>query len=440
MTYDEMKRRGVSDEIPEIGWLPVTVSGGVAGWTALSKRFGKLKMTELMAPVVELAEAHAISDGYANTVNKYIKRYGDENDPLYDEWFRVFAPGRKPLEGGQTVCLHELGETLRRIGETDGEDFYRGKTAHMMADYSESTGGLLRYDDFASYEVEWVDPVSVNYRGYDIWELPPNGQGITPIIALNIMDGFPAFTHDDAMTVHRQIECMKLAFADAFKYISDYRYLKVKVADLLSKEYAAERRKLIGETAITPPPGDPYRGGTVYLCAADGEGNMISLIQSVAQSFGSGVVVPGTGVILQNRGGHFSMNPEHPNVVGPRKRSFNTIIPGFITKDDKPVGPIGVMGGYMQPQGHMQVAMNMIDFGMNPQAALDAPRWFWQHDKLVRLESTWPKEVIEALRARGHEVEINDVGFGRGQIIVRMEDGTLAGGTEPRGGGSILGY
>jgi gamma-glutamyltranspeptidase/glutathione hydrolase len=274
----------------------------------------------------------------------------------------------------------------------------------------------------------------VKYRGYDILELPPNCQGITASIAINIMEGFEPMIHGDPYTVHRQIESIKLAFADANEYVADPNYLAVKVEDLLSKEYAAKRRALIGDYAILPEPGEPRSGGTVYLAAADGQGNMISLIQSVAGSWGSGVVVPGTGILMQNRGQHFRMDENHPNSIGPRKRSYNTIIPGFISKDGQPVGPMGVMGGYMQPQGHLQVTMNMIDYGMNPQAALDAPRFAWQRGKLVFMQYGWPQSTLDSLTARGHEVQSRPPSFGRGQIIVRMENGILCGGTEPRGG------
>ena len=440
MNAEALKARGL-DHIPVTGWMPVTVSGGPAGWAALCKRFGKLPMTDTFAPAIELAQEHPISAAYAAEVNSHIKQYREKNDAIFDPWFDYFAPGGIELRAGQSISLKDLGASLAEIAATEGESFYRGTLAKTMTDYAKRTGGLLRYDDFASYQCEWVEPVSVNYRGYDIWELPPNGQGITPQIALNIMEGFDPVTHNDAQTIHQQIESMKLAFADAFAYIADPNYLTVKAEDLLSKQYAAQRRKLIGSKAICPPPGNPYRGDTVYLCAADGEGNMISLIQSIAGAFGSGVVVPGTGMVMQNRGNNFNIDPNHPNGIGPRKRAYNTIIPGFLTKDGRPIGPMGVMGGYMQPQGHMQVTMNMIDFGMNPQAALDAPRWFWQRENNVRIEPGYTKAVLEALTARGHDLDIDGNGFyGRGAMIVRMENGILCGGTEPRGGGAIMGF
>lgn len=436
MTLNEIKNRG---GIPDIGVLPITVSGGPSGWAALSERFGQLSMREVFTPAVELTQGYPVDGIYTGAVNSYMKRLLDTGDPLYESWYDLFAPGRQPLKIGQTVCLPDLGETLSEIAETKSESFYRGRLARKIGEYIEQKGGLLQYEDFASYNCEWVEPVSINYRGYDVWELPPNGQGIAASIALNIMEGFTPVTHDDAFTVHRQIESMKLAFADASAYIADPNCLTVNINDLLSKKYAAMRRGLIEDKSLCPPPGEPCGGDTVYLCAADGEGNMISLIQSVAAGWGSGVVVPGTGVLMQNRGTGFSMNPEHPNCVGPRKRSYHTIIPGFITKDNAPVGPVGVMGGKMQPQGHLQVIMNMIDFGMNPQAALDAPRWFWQNDLTVWMETSWSKTVLDALTARGHKIVPGSF-YGRGNIIIRSEDGSLCGGAEPRGGGSVMAF
>ena len=443
MTLEALKERGYS-HVPGTGWLSVTVPGGPAGWAALCKRFGKLPMPDTFAPAVELAQGHPVSGGYASCTNRYIKEFGEKNkkeDGIYSPWFDAFAPEGKSLNIGDMVSLKDLGAALAEIAATEAESFYRGTLAKAITDYARRTGGLLDYEDFESYQCEWVQPISANYRGYDLWELPPNCQGITPLIALNIMEGFTPHSREDVQTVHRQIESMKLAFADAYAYIADPNHAKVDVSALISKDYAAKRRDLITEEAQIPRAGEPYKGGTVYLCAADGEGNMISLIQSVAMSYGSGVVVPGTGLLLQNRGSNFSSKPGHPNFIGPRKRPYNTIIPGFITKDSHPIGPMGVMGGYMQPQGHMQVLMNMVDFGMNPQSALDAPRWSWQKDKHVSMEVSWSKAVLEALQARGHELNItNDGNYGRGAVIVRMENGVLCGGTEPRSDGAIAAF
>src|SRR5690606_11773233 len=241
--------------------------------------------------------------------------------------------------------------------------------AEKIAQFAKETNGYITADDLAEYQVEWVEPIKTNYRGYDVWEIPPNGQGLIALLALNIVEGFDFEAKDSIETYHRQIEALKLAFVDGQEYITDPRDMKVSVQELLAKEYAKERRKLIGEQALMPKPGRPPKGGTVYLATADDEGNMVSFIQSNYIEFGSGLVVPGTGISLQNRGHSFSLNPDAANRLEPRKKPYHTIIPGFLTKDGEAVGPFGVMGAFMQPQGHLQVIMNTIDFDLNPQAA-----------------------------------------------------------------------
>ena len=299
---------------------------------------------------------------------------------------------------------------------------------------SHKFGGFLEKEDLMEHEVQWVQPLSVPYHGYEVWELPPNGQGIIALMALNILNGFEPSPLDDPLGVHRQIEATKLAFIDGLRYIADPRYMEVSPEEMLSPEYAAARRKLIGQTAIEPAPGNPKNPGTVYLCAADNEGNMISYIQSNYAGFGSGVVVPGTGIALQNRGKGFSLDPESPNAAAPGKRPYHTIIPGFLTKDGKPVGPFGVMGGFMQPQAHVQVMTKLIDCGLNPQACIDAPRWLWTAGKEVHVETEFSTYLADSLAQRGHKIvfDTNRGGFGKGQMILRTPFGTLIGGTEPR--------
>jgi len=274
----------------------------------------------------------------------------------------------------------------------------------------------------------------VNYRGCRVWEIPPNGQGIAALIALSILDGFDFQCRDHPETVHRQLEAMKAAFADAHRHVADTRFSSVPVAGLLEQSYADSRRALIGDRAADWRAGEPRPGGTVYLCTADGEGTMVSYIQSNYMGFGSGVVIPGTGIALNNRGHCFSLDAGHPNALEPGKRPYNTIIPGFLTKDGAPVGPFGVMGGFMQPQGHVQVVMNTLDFAMNPQQALDAPRWQWTGGVEVLVENSFNPDLAHSLRRRGHGVkyEMEPASFGRGQIIWRTPEGTLAGATESR--------
>jgi gamma-glutamyltranspeptidase/glutathione hydrolase len=274
-----------------------------------------------------------------------------------------------------------------------------------------------------------------------VWELPPNGQGIIALMALNLLKGFNFDQKDTFETYHKQIEAMKLAFADGKRYITDPKYMSVNPEDLLAEDYAQERRKMIKKEAITPEARKPPEGGTVYLATADNKGNMVSYIQSNYRGFGSGLVVPKTGIALQNRGHIFSLDPSDVNCLEPKKRTYHTIIPGFLTKDGKPIGPFGVMGGYMQPQGHVQVIMNALDFNLNPQAALDAPRWRWVEGKTVEIEHAFPKHIALALARKGHDIRwaLDEGGFGRGQIIWR-EGEVLAGGSEPRTDGQVVAW
>jgi gamma-glutamyltranspeptidase/glutathione hydrolase len=300
-------------------------------------------------------------------------------------------------------------------------------------------------DDLAQHTGTWVEPISTNYRGYDVWEIPPNGQGLAALIALNLLEhdafGLAQGPRESVDSYHVQIEAMKLAFADAHRYIADPEYAAVPTQELLAKDYAASRRALIGDRAEVRQAGDPVRGGTIYLCAADQDGMMVSYIQSNYAGFGSGVVVPGTGIALQNRGSGFSLDPNHPNVLEPGKRPFHTIIPAFLTRDGEAVGPFGVMGGHMQPQGHLQVVLNTIEWGMNPQAALDAPRWMVMSGLDVLVEPSVGPEIVQGLQARGHQLHLGDPEpFGRGQIIWRLPSGALVAGTEPRADGAALGY
>ena len=274
----------------------------------------------------------------------------------------------------------------------------------------------------------------MDYRGYQVCEIPPNGQGIAALMALNILKEFAFHEKDCAETYHRQLEAMKMAFADAFHYVTDPRFMKLDYHQLLEPDYGAQRAAEMGETARIYSHAAPPKSGTVYLCCADGEGNMVSYIQSNYMGFGSGIVVGGTGVALQNRGHDFSLDSADANCLKPGKRSYHTIIPGFLMKDGKPVGPFGVMGGYMQPQGHVQVVMNYVDFHLDPQQALDAPRWQWMRDNSVTVETRFDMELARGLQRLGHDIraDLSTPSFGRGQMIVRLDNGVLVGGTESR--------
>ncbi|MFB1082297.1 gamma-glutamyltransferase family protein [Jeotgalibacillus sp. JSM ZJ347] len=444
ISIEEMKKRGY-EKMPVFGVEPVTVPGVPAAWAELSEKHGKLPFEKLMAPAIRLAE-----EGYpvSPILGKYWKSATEKfkeifKDDVYKSWFDTFTPDGRAPEIGEMWSSKGHAETLKEIADTKAESFYSGQLADKIDAYMKEHGGYLSKEDLAAFKPEWVEPVSVNYRGYDVWEIPPNGQGMIALMALNIAQGFEFDEFQSADTYHKQIEAMKLAFTDGKAFITEPADMPISTEELLSKEYADKRREVIGEKAIDPEPMELPKGGTVYLAAADDEGNMISYIQSNYMGFGSGVVVPGTGIGLQNRGHDFSLDPEHPNALNPGKRTYHTIIPGFLTKDGEAVGPFGVMGGYMQPQGHFQVAVNTIDFHLNPQAALDAPRWQWMNGKTVHVEPHFPNHLAQALVRKGHTIQVTTDGgsFGRGQIIWRdLETGVLKGGTESRTDGQIAAW
>ncbi|WLR55329.1 gamma-glutamyltransferase [Mesobacillus subterraneus] len=441
ISIEKVKELGHA-KMPSHGWIPVTVPGAPSAWVELSKKFGRLPLTEVLQPAIDYARngyplTPILAKYWKGAFKAYKNRFQGEE---YEEWFRIFAPEGKVPEVGEMWKSEDHAKTLQEIAESNGESFYRGALADRIAEASEKAGGFLRKSDLENYHPEWVDPISVSYRGYEAWEIPPNGQGIVALMALNILKGYEFSHREDVNGVHLQLEAMKQAFTDGKEYVTDPKTMEAKVADLLSEQYGEDARAKISAEARMPEPGSLPKGGTVYLSTADGEGNMVSFIQSNYMGFGSGVVVPGTGIGLQNRGHDFSLDPNHANALAPGKKTYHTIIPGFITKDGQAVGPFGVMGGYMQPQGHVQVAMNMIDFGLNPQAALDAPRWQWIEGKQIEVEHTFPNYIVKELAARGHQMKVAYDGgsFGRGQVIVRNpETGVLTGGTEMRTDGAI---
>jgi gamma-glutamyltranspeptidase / glutathione hydrolase len=433
--------RGLGHEtVPELGWLPVTVPGAISAWTTLHERFGRLPFDQVLAPAIALAEGGFVVSPtvarYWGFANKQYRK--DGTGPEFAGWFSTFAPTGDAPVAGDIVKFAAHGNTLRAIASTKGRAFYEGHLAEAIDMFAKQTGGLLRGEDLATHRAEWVDPITTNYRGYDVWEIPPNGHGITALVALNILEGFDvgAMGPDDPYNWHVQIESLKLAFADAFTYVADPKFADVPVRGLLDKGYAAQRRTLITEEASLPIAGDPPRGGTVLLCTADGEGNMVSFIQSNYADFGSGVVIPGTGIALQNRGANFSLDPNHRNALAPGKRPYHTIIPGFLTHEGAAVGPFGVMGGFMQPQGHLQMVVRTVDQLLHPQAALDAPRWRWEAGRTVWIEPRTPQPIVDDLIARGHEVQLvaEPSAYGRGQIIWRDGD-TLIAGSESRADG-----
>jgi gamma-glutamyltranspeptidase/glutathione hydrolase len=461
MNEENIRAKGYT-VMPRIGPAAVTVPGIPAAWAAISSRYGRRPLEETLEAAAVLAEegypaSPLTARGWKQSLEDYLKERdlagGNggimEGPEVFEGWFRVFgsagggSAGYSAPAAGDLVRLPAAAASIREIGRTGAESYYRGGIAADIDAYMKKTGGFLRAEDLAAFYPEWVDPIGVNYRGYDVWEIPPNGQGMTALAALNILENFDfpqGKDHPD--TIHKQIEAMKLAFADAHAYIADPRVLPVDIRALLSKEYAEKRSALIGEEAGEPECGKPEASGTVYLCACDGEGNMVSYIQSNYLGFGSGAVLPERGIAFQNRGFGFTLDKNSVKYVQPGKRPFHTIIPGFITKDGSPLGPFGIMGGPMQPQAHLQVVSGMVDFGLNPQAALDAPRWQWVEGKKVLLEPAYPLHTAAALNRRGHQAsyETAEGSFGRGQIIFRLPNGSYLAGTEGRADGYIAAW
>ena len=486
LTYEQMKSELAKlhrDTIPPTGMLPISVPGCVDAWAELHKKFGKLKLSDDLAPAIHYAE-----EGFP--VTELIAYYWSFGPRLYKglpgaflETYTLDGKGRTPATG-DIFKNPDLAKTLRLIGEKGRDVFYKGQIADSIDAFMRANGGFLRKADFEKHASTWVEPVSINYRGYDVFELPPNGQGIAALQMLNILEGsdLRAMGRNSPETLHTIIEAKKIAWADRAKFYADPDFAKVPLAGLLSKQYAAERRKLIdpkhaaksvsagsveaGVSPANPKTAQPTRlplqarsvldqGDTIYMCTADDEGNMVSLIQSNYRGMGSGIVVPGLGFMFQDRGELFSMDPQHANVYAPGKRPFHTIIPGFVMKDGKPWEAFGVMGGGMQPQGHVQVLTNQIDFGLNVQEAGDASRWQHEGDNeptgekmtasggYVEVESGIPNESVRELRKRGHDVRFDVGGYGGYQAIkVEMHDGqrVYVGASESRKDGQAAGY
>ncbi|KQP18378.1 gamma-glutamyltransferase family protein [Pseudorhodoferax sp. Leaf267] len=413
---------------PKRGIDSVTVPGAVSAWTALSTRFGKLPFADLLQPAIEIAER-----GYLMPVVVQQKwEAATEELRVQPGFSEGFLPWGRAPRVGELFQFKAAARALRAIAETKGTAFYGGEIAAAIEKYSAAHGGSLTAGDFAGYQPEWVTPIARDYRGYTLHEIPPNGQGIAALIALGILEKFDiaGMAVDGVDSQHVQIEAMKLAFADVYRYVADGRTMEVTPAQMLDDAYLASRARLIDmKRAQNFAAGNPVKGGTIYLTAADENGMMVSFIQSNYMGFGSGVVEPTFGVSLQNRGHGFSLQAG-PNQVAPGKRPFHTIIPAFLTKDGQPVMSFGVMGGNMQPQGHMQTLVRMLDYGQNPQAACDAPRWRFNAGLELNVEAAMNPAAIQGLAARGHQLDvINDSyqDFGAGQFIWRAGDPKVEG-------------
>jgi gamma-glutamyltranspeptidase/glutathione hydrolase len=424
--------------VPALGWNSVTVPGAVSAWVELHAKFGKLPFERLFEPAVSYGR-----NGFL--VSPTIAQQWAAQVPLFASqpgFAETFMPAGRAPSPGELITLPDHAATLETIAATNGEAFYRGKLASELEQHAAAHGGAMRAADLAEHHADWVGTISGDYRGYTVHEIPPNGQGIVALIALGILQHFDMASYpvDSADSVHLQIEALKLAFADAAAYVSDIEHMTVRPEHLLDKQYLRRRATSIDRDRATAASSGTPRGGTVYLTAADDSGVMVSMIQSNYLGFGSGVVVPGTGIALQNRGADFTATPGHPNQVGPNKRPFHTIIPGFLSKDGAPVMSFGVMGGPMQPQGHVQVVARIVDHGQNPQAACDGPRFRWAQGLQVCCEKGFPPSTLDELQRRGHQLITTDDynQFGSCQAIWRLDDGYLAV-SDPRRDGQAAG-
>jgi len=446
LTLERLKREGLlAGSLPFYHPHTVTVPGACAGWCDLIQKHGSLSMSDILAPAIRLADegfpvAPLTAHFWARGADRQLKSALNGHELTID--------GRAP-KAGEIFRNKGLAKTFKLVAEQGAFGFYQGSVAQAIVAVIKEAGGCLSAEDLASHVSTWESPISVDYRGLRVYECPPNGQGITALIALNILEGFDLASIDllSPEKMHVMIEAMRLAFADAKWYVSDPAFAKIPMKELLSKEYASERRKLIDmkRATVDPQRGSPVNSsGTVYLSVVDGMGNACSFINSNYMGFGTGIVPKGWGFTLQNRGHNFSLDPNHPNVLAPNKRPYHTIIPAMVTRisDNSLYASYGVMGGFMQPQGHVQVLSALKDAGLDPQSALDLPRFCLDAESLggtVDIEEGTPTATVNALREMGHP--LNEVSgyeravFGRGQVILRDEAGVLCGGSDPRADG-----
>ena len=432
--------------MPEFGMTSITVPGAVDGWTTLRDKYGTMKLADLLAPAIGYAEnGFPVMEKAAEDWNAEVQKL--KRTPAAASNYLI--DGRAPRPG-EIFRQPNLARTLRTIANGGRDAFYKGPIAKSIVDYMKDNGGFITMEDLAATKADWVEPISTNYRGYQVYELPPNGQGITALIALNILEGFDlgAMRSQPAQYYHTMIEAMKLAFADRNRYIADPTFSKVPVSELLSKDYAAKRRALIDprKALDNPPPGDINLGSdTTYFTVIDKDGNGVSFINSLFDAFGSGVVGGDTGIVFQNRGSAFSLDPKHPNAIAPGKRPFHTLIPAMVMKDNQLFMSFGVMGGAIQAQGHVQVLVNLIDLKMGLQEAIDAPRYRFTSGRSVLLEDELGSSVIEQLLSMGHVrgkppgVLRSSMGGGQA-IMIDPVSKTLMGASDQRKDGMALGY
>jgi len=427
--------------MPLLGWDSVTIPGAVSAWVALSKKYGQLKFKDLFEPAIHYAEkGYLVSPITAKLWKQLALMYKKSKFPEFHETFLPTGRAPKP---GELFKNPDQAVTLRKIAETEGESFYYGELAKRTVDHATNTGGMITLEDLEKHEATWENSFTMEYKGLTLHELPPNGQGLAALIMLGILKNFDLsqFEPDSPQSMHLQIEAMKLAFSDSYRYISDKNYLEFDPSLILSSNYLEKRAELIDlKTAQKFKFGTPQTGDTVYLTTADAEGMMVSYIQSNYLGFGSGIVIPGTGISLQDRGNCFNLIDGHPNQVGPEKRPYHTIIPAFVTKKGNPIMSFGVMGGSMQPQGHAQMMVRIFEYDQNPQAAIDAPRWRVMEGLQLNLELGFNKKTQEQLKYMGHQTYNGHFyEFGGAQIIYKLEDGYLAA-SDPRKDGQAVGF
>lgn len=459
------------DHVPPRGWLPVTVPGQPAAWAELHRRFGKLPFEALFEPAIDYATngfpvAPVTAQRWGLAAELYAAGHG--NDPALRAWRDTFTDDGRAPTAGDSWALPDLANTFRELGSTGCESFYRGALAERIARFAAATGGYITQADLAAHQSAWEEPISTRYRGVDVWELPPSSQGMAALSALNILEGFELgrYPRESADSYHLQIEACKLAMAEALSGIADPSTMTAPWREQLGKAHADAQRARIGDRALVPAPSKPPASNTVYLCAADASGMMVSFMQSNYAGwmlgFGSGVVVPGTGIALHSRGCGFTLAEQHPNVIAPGKRPFHTLAPSFLSQDGRAIGPFGIMGGPMQPQGHVQFVVNQLDYGMNPQAALDAPRFQWLSGNRVEVEHGVAGHIQQGLVERRHDVQpcvefasipprlsgaalggggmASSGDFGKAQIIRRLANGNYVAASDGRADGCAVGY
>ena len=427
--------------MPLTGWDTVTIPGAVSAWVELWRKYSQLSFQELFEPAIKYARNGFLISPIVGEVWQYLaKMYKKKKFP---EFWNTFMPGDKAPRPGELYKNPNQAKTLELIAKSEGEEFYKGTLTKQIVEHAKNTGGMISREDLENHTADWIKPLNIEYNDINLHEIPPNGQGLAALIMLGILKNYDVSQYevDSSESLHLQMEAMKLAFTDAYRYFSDPSTMDINPKELLNERYLKERADLIDTNQAQKYEfGNPKHGDTVYLTTADENGMMVSYIQSNYMGFGSGIVIPGTGISLQNRGNGFNLIEGHPNQVGPNKRPFHTIIPGFVTKKGKPLMSFGVMGGQMQPQGHVQMIIRIFNYNQNPQAALDAPRWRVMQGLKVNLEDGFEKEIYNQLPKLGHQVNKDHYfNFGGGQIIYKLDEGYLAA-SDPRKDGQAIGY